>query len=189
MIALRWNSLRWRLPLLMAAVIIVVVGTFLGLAFREVQSSLLMAAGARAHGAADQLASLLAQSTQQRLLEIRTVASDGSVRDYLQHPTDDAKRMAQARLSKLTSPSPQILELWNRSHERAISLAASHRHESAAAGHVGAHDERHQQTADLPGVTLHGDGDGGGFQQSHGCVRAALGLSGRSASGAGFRHR
>src|SRR5258708_2028410 len=118
-----WNSLRWRLPLLMAAVIIVVAGTVLVLAFGEVRSSLLAAAGVRAQGAADQIATLLSQSTQQRLLELRAVANDGALREFLEQPSDDTKRTAEARLSKLSSPNPQVVELWNRSGQRVFSLA------------------------------------------------------------------
>jgi signal transduction histidine kinase len=118
-----WNSLRWRLPFLIAVVITVVAGTVLVLAFREVQSSLLTSAGLRARGAADQIASLLAQSTQQRLLELRTVANDGAVRAYLEHPSDDTRRAAEARLTKFTSPNPQVIDLWNLSRQRAFTLA------------------------------------------------------------------
>jgi PAS domain S-box-containing protein len=107
----------------MAAAIVVVVGTFLALAFREVQSTLLLAATARAHGAADQIASLLTQSTQQRLIELRTVADDGTVRAYLTSPTDELKPAAQARLATLSSPNPQVVELWDGAGRRVLSLA------------------------------------------------------------------
>ena len=118
-----WNSLRWRLPFLIAAVITVVAGTVLVLAFREVQSSLLAAAGVRARGAADQIATLLAQSTQQRFLELRTLANDGALAAFLEHPSDDTKRAAEARLSKLVSPNPQVIEVWNHARQRVFSLA------------------------------------------------------------------
>src|SRR5216683_2474341 len=117
------DSLRLRVPLFIAAVIIVVVGTFLGVAFREVEASLVEAAGARAQGAADQLAGLLAQSTQQRLGEFHKVAAHAAVRAYLQHPTDDAREAARTQLATLTNPNPQIIELWNRAGERVLSLA------------------------------------------------------------------
>ena len=117
------DSLRWRVPLFIAAVIIVVVGTFLGVAFREVEASLVEAAGARAQGAADQLAGLLAQSTQQRLNELHRVAAHAAVRAYLQHPTDDTREAARRQLATLTNPNPQIIELWNRAGERVLSLA------------------------------------------------------------------
>jgi signal transduction histidine kinase len=118
-----WNSLRWRLPFLIAVVITVVAGTVLVLAFREVQSSLLAAASARTRGAADQIATLLAQSTQQRFVELRTLANDGAVAAFLEHPSDDTKRAAEARLSKLVSPNPQVIEVWNHARQRVFSLA------------------------------------------------------------------
>jgi signal transduction histidine kinase len=118
-----WNSLRWRLPFLIAVVITVVAGTVLVLAFREVQSSLLAATGVRARGAADQIATLLAQSTQQRFLELRTLANDGALAAFLEQPSDDTKRAAEARLSKLTSPNPQVIEVWNHARQRVFSLA------------------------------------------------------------------
>ena len=43
------DSLRWRMPLVVEAVIVIVVGTFLGVAYREVRASLMQAAGVRAH--------------------------------------------------------------------------------------------------------------------------------------------
>lgn len=62
-------SLRWRLPLLIAGLIALVVGTFLAVAYREVQTDLGHAAAARAQTAADQVGGLFAQSSQQRLAE------------------------------------------------------------------------------------------------------------------------
>jgi PAS domain S-box-containing protein len=116
------DSLRWRLPLVIAAVIVVVVGTFLGVAFSEVQASLMQAAGVRAQGATNQLASLLAQSTQQRLGELRRAATHPVVRDYLQHPSEATRQAAQLHLAGLTSPNPQIIEVWTSGGEKVLSL-------------------------------------------------------------------
>jgi len=118
-----WDSLRWRAPVFIAAVIIVVVGTFLGVAFREVEASLTEAAGARAQWATDQVAGLLAQSTQQRLGELHRVAAHAAVRACLLHPTDDTREAARRQLATLTNPNPQIIELWNHAGERVLSLA------------------------------------------------------------------
>jgi PAS domain S-box-containing protein len=116
------DSLRWRLPLAIAAVIVVVVGLFLAVAFTEVRASLLQAAGVRAQGAASQLATLLAQSTQARLAELRQAANLAVVRDYLQHPNETTREAARLRLSGLTSPNAQIIELWTRAGEKVLSL-------------------------------------------------------------------
>src|SRR2546428_13308485 len=69
-----WHSLRLRLPLVISVFIAAVLTTFLLVAFRQVESALLQAGGARAQGAADQLATLLTQSTQQRLADIERAA-------------------------------------------------------------------------------------------------------------------
>jgi PAS domain S-box-containing protein len=123
--ALAWDSLRWRLPLLIAAVIVAVVSTFLGFAYREVEANLLETAGARARGAADQIAGLLAQSTQQRLNELQQAAAHAAVREYLLHPTEEGERAARARLSALKSPNPQMVDLWNAAGEKVLSVANS----------------------------------------------------------------
>src|SRR5437867_1723783 len=70
-----FRLLRVRLPLLITAVVITVLATFLGFAYRAVERVSVGATGDRAQGAADQLATLMAQSTQQRVTEIRRVAA------------------------------------------------------------------------------------------------------------------
>jgi signal transduction histidine kinase len=125
------DSLRWRLPLVIAAVIVVVVGTFLGSAYREVKASLLQAAGVRAQGAANQLASLLAQSTQQRLGELRRIATHASLRDYLEHPGETTRQAARLHLSGLKSPNPQVIELWTRAGDKVLTLPTPPDAESA----------------------------------------------------------
>src|SRR2546426_11809002 len=74
-----WHSLRLRLPLVISVFIAAVLTTFLLVAFRQVESALLQAGGARAQGAADQLATLLTQSTQQRLADIERAARSSAV--------------------------------------------------------------------------------------------------------------
>ena len=117
------DSLRWRLPLFIAAIIVVVVGVFLGFAFREVRTNLMAAACARAQGASTQLASLLAQSTQQRLGELRRAATHPAVRNYLQHPDETTRHAARFQLSELKSPNPQIIELWTSAGQKVLSLS------------------------------------------------------------------
>jgi PAS domain S-box-containing protein len=116
------ESLRWRVPIVIAAVIVVVVGTFLAVAYREVRTSLMQATEIRAQGAASQLASLLAQSAQQRLGELRQAATDVAVRGYLQSPDDVTRQAAQVQLSGLKSSNPQIIELWTNAGEKVLSL-------------------------------------------------------------------
>src|SRR3989442_15365726 len=65
------HSLRWRLPLLISALITAVLATFLWVAYRGVERTLIDSAGVRAQGVADQLGSLMAQSAQQRRNEVQ----------------------------------------------------------------------------------------------------------------------
>ena len=78
-----WHSLRLRLPLLISVLIGVVVIALLWVAYREVESVLRQSGGARTQVAANQLASLLAQSAQQRLTERARAARDPLVRPAL----------------------------------------------------------------------------------------------------------
>src|SRR5437667_3509819 len=108
-------SLRWRLPLLISSLIVVVLATFLWAAYREVERNLTLAAGARALGAADQLALLMAQSTQQRLAEVRRAANLPVVRRCLERPSDESCATARASLSSLAGTGQGVVDLWSRS--------------------------------------------------------------------------
>jgi PAS domain S-box-containing protein len=117
------QSLRVRLPLLICSLIVGVLVAFLWIANREVETVLLQAAEARAQAAADQLASLLAQSAQQRIVELRRVAMSPEVRRALQERSDEDLKAAREKLAMLTSPSPQIVELWGAGAEPVLTLA------------------------------------------------------------------
>jgi signal transduction histidine kinase len=110
------------MPLVIEAVIVIVVGTFLGVAYREVRASLMQAAGVRAQGTANQLASITAQSTQQRYIELRHTAAHAALREYIQHPGATTRQAAQLHLTGLASPNPQIVELWTSAGEKVLSL-------------------------------------------------------------------
>jgi PAS domain S-box-containing protein len=117
-----WRSLRLRLPLVMSAFIAAVLTTFLWVAYRQVEGALLKAGAARAQGAADQLATLLMQSTQQRISEIERAARSSSVRGYLQHPNETTAADARQRLTTLTTPGQQAVEVWDAGGTRVLSV-------------------------------------------------------------------
>lgn len=116
------DSLKWRLPLAIAAVVVVMVGTFLAVAFREVRGTLVQAAGARADGAASRLAILLALSTQQRLEEVKQAAAHDAVRACLQQPDDTTREAARQHLRKLPSTGAQRIELWTATGQQVLLL-------------------------------------------------------------------
>src|SRR5437867_12348170 len=97
------QSLRLRLPLVMSVLIAVVLTGFLWVAFRQVESAFLEAGGARAQGAADQLANLLTVQTRQRLGDIERAARSTAVEAYLRHPDGNTEAAARQRLAALTT--------------------------------------------------------------------------------------
>jgi signal transduction histidine kinase len=118
-------SLRWRLPLVMAASMGFVIAAFVAVAYREVRANLLQAAGIRAQATADQLAGLFAQSTQQRLNELQKFASHARMRQLFDRPDSEARDAARAHLGQVRSPGPQILEVWNTAGECLLTVANS----------------------------------------------------------------
>jgi signal transduction histidine kinase len=117
------NSLRWRLPLLIAGLIALVVATFLAVAYREVQADLRHAAAARAVAAANQVGGLFGQSSQQRLSEFRRLASDPVLLRFLDEPNGPLREAARDRLAKFPNTAAQVIELWNDAGVRLLTVA------------------------------------------------------------------
>jgi PAS domain S-box-containing protein len=115
--------LRVRLPLLLGGLILFVLAVFLGVAYYEVERTLVHAGGARAQAAADQLANLLAQSAQQRLVDVRGAAGADAVRHVLQQPTDLTRAAAQQRLIPLAAAGQPPVELWDVGGNRLLEVA------------------------------------------------------------------
>jgi PAS domain S-box-containing protein len=116
-------SLRARLPLLIAGLIMLAVAIFLGVAYYEVEQTLVRAGGARAQAAADQLANLLAQSAQQRLTDVRGAAGADAVRRLFQHQTNDARAAALQRLTTLATAGQAPVDLWDVAGNRLLEVA------------------------------------------------------------------
>ncbi len=115
------QSLRLRLPLVIAALIVAVLATFLWFAFREVEAALIRAGATRAQAAADQLANLFERSNQLSSQQLVELARDPNVRRCLQDaaPACDAVR---ARFSKLPTPGPRRFGLWDASGVRVLDV-------------------------------------------------------------------
>jgi PAS domain S-box-containing protein len=143
-----WYSLRFRLPLLTSLLIAGVLTTFLAVAYIQVERSLLQVGNARAQAASDQLATLLAQSAQQRLTDLQRAANNAAVRNYLRDPASDATD-ARQRLSSLATAGQPAVELWTAAGERVLSVAGR----PAAAGAVPAAQVPALTAPLLPGIS------------------------------------
>ena len=117
------HSLHWRLPILVCALIVSVVITFLWVADVEVERVLIANGSERARIAADELASLVGPATRQRFSTIRRVADDPDIRRYLLDPTDAGRQAAERELQLLVAPGSQVLELWDANGRRLLAFA------------------------------------------------------------------
>src|SRR6185437_3254154 len=91
--------------------------------YRQVDAQLLESGHVRARAAAEQLASLLAQSTQQQLNELKKVAQDEAIRAYLAAPSAALAPAARARLGTLARPGQPPIELWSAAGVRLLDGA------------------------------------------------------------------
>ena len=98
-------SLRWRLPVVMAASTGLVIAAVVAVGYREVKANLIQAAGIRAQATADQLAGLFVQMTQQRMNELQRIANHPSLRQLFEHPDNDTRDAARAHLGQIRSPA------------------------------------------------------------------------------------
>src|SRR5260221_9059674 len=116
------QSLRLRLPLLITALLVVVVSTFLWVTYREVEATLVRAGGGRATRAAGQVANLIERASQAAMETLRGAAGEPAVRQYLQHPTDDTRDAARTRLAPLATAAVLGIELWSAAGSRLLDL-------------------------------------------------------------------
>jgi PAS domain S-box-containing protein len=79
----RTSSLRWRLPVLILALLASIGGAFTWTAYREMRHTLRLAGDERVRSAAAHLADLLAQSASGRIAESRRLGADAAVRRFV----------------------------------------------------------------------------------------------------------
>lgn len=79
----RMSSLRWRLPVLILALLASIGAAFTWTAYREMRNALRVAGDERVHNAAAQLGDLLGQSASARTAENRRLAADEAVRRFV----------------------------------------------------------------------------------------------------------
>jgi signal transduction histidine kinase len=121
--SIRNMSLERKLPLLVIAVLVATLATFVGLAYREVRHSAELAAGARIQTASRQLASLSALSVTQRAKLLHDIAETPAVRHAVAAPAvrldtttgASGHTEAYAALRRLVLPGDSTLaiELWS----------------------------------------------------------------------------
>jgi two-component system cell cycle sensor histidine kinase/response regulator CckA len=144
----RRHSLRWRLPVLVSVLVLTVLATFLWAAHREVERSLVQAAGERAQTSADQVAALLGLDFKERFAAVDRAATGPALRRFLQNPIADNRAPAEQHLRALGVIVRA--DLWSDGGERLLTIFG------AATADPGAVDRPMPATA---GMTIFGVGD------------------------------
>lgn len=116
-----YHSLRWRLPVLIVALIVLVLGAFAWTTYGQLRRTLVETGETRARGAADELAGLLAPASQQRSADLKRAAADPAVRDAILLKQTEHAEAFQA-LQPLSASGRQVIELWTREGARLMAI-------------------------------------------------------------------
>lgn len=126
-------SIKYRLPLMMAGLLIGMIAVYTLAAYRGVKESALEVGRERLRNVTRQLASLSQQSTAVLLGKTLTAANDPAIRAFLQSPSAITRSPALSILQQFNvaqDPSSLQIELWSGSH----SLVLTQPEGAAAAG-------------------------------------------------------
>ncbi|MGH7475295.1 MAG: ATP-binding protein [Longimicrobiales bacterium] len=126
------QSLRWRLPLFLCALVVLMLGTFLWATYRVVEDTLVRAGHERALTAADQIAGMLATSLRTRTAQDDRLRGDADLRAYLQDPTPAGREAARRVLTPLVEQPFRRVELWDAGGSLLLELATPGRPDSTA---------------------------------------------------------
>jgi C4-dicarboxylate-specific signal transduction histidine kinase len=102
-------SIRRRLPLLISALLLAVVGAFSWAAYRVVERALTIAATEQARGASARLATLLDESVRRMRADVRRVALDSAVQRYFERPDPATQAAARRALEQVKVANGQLV--------------------------------------------------------------------------------
>jgi signal transduction histidine kinase len=125
-------SIRRRLPLLISALLLAVVGAFSWAAYGVVEHALTIAATEQVHGASARLATLLDESARRMRADTRRVAADSAVQRYVERPDPATEGAARRTLERLQLGTPQLVGMELRDARGTLLIGTTPR--AAAAG-------------------------------------------------------
>src|SRR3989441_6627459 len=120
-------SIRQKLPLLICALLLAVMGSFSWAAYRGVRRAAIATASERLTSVSQQLAGLLRASASQRRKAADSTAAQAEIRAYLRAPNARSRVKALAALQPTGPQSQQVVEnaLWNPRGDRVLSTAVA----------------------------------------------------------------
>ena len=105
-------SLRLRLTVLIAALVVAVVGTLSWAAYSLVVRTLLTAGGERAQTAADQIAGFIEGPFGKARTDLGRLAAGAPLQQLATNPTPDAEEAARQYLNLIANSGPRRIEIW-----------------------------------------------------------------------------
>ena len=106
-----WHSLRWRLPILLALLIVSLLGIVVYGAYREMHASLDRMQGDRARRAADQIGTLLTDASSGSNRQLQRVVP--MVADWLRAPSPGTQSAAMTELMRLAPGPTRLIAVWD----------------------------------------------------------------------------
>ena len=106
----RRQSLRWRLPLLMSALVAVAVAVFLLFAYRTVEATLIREGARRAEGGAEEIAGRLSAGMAATGTQARRLEGNPHLKRFLSNPTPETREAA--RFALLPADAPPAFRRW-----------------------------------------------------------------------------
>ena len=110
----RWQSLRWRLPLIISVVTTAILAVLVFAARNEVESALVATSGERARAAASQVASIFENSLRGNVAQTRAAADAPAIRAYFTSPSPENLAAVTATVSG-KSANWKVVILWDTS--------------------------------------------------------------------------
>ncbi|HEX6965522.1 MAG TPA: ATP-binding protein [Gemmatimonadaceae bacterium] len=143
-----WQPIRRKLPLLISTLLVAVVVVMSGMAYRQLEATLLDAARDRVANGAQRLADVFTGSAWGQRVRAQRLASDPTIVRYLSRPTESARIAAEETLDgeRTTDQRVVAISLWTNHHGRTLvvgntvfadsgfSAADEVPHDSAAGG-------------------------------------------------------
>ena len=119
----RRDSLRWRLPVIISTMIVIVLGAFVWMTNRALEQTLLNVSGERAQVAAEQIATAMAQSLAKGTADINRIAASEAVRQYVSQPSEERAAALRTALQPLTAAGQPPVEIWNAQGDCVLQIA------------------------------------------------------------------
>jgi signal transduction histidine kinase len=122
----RRDSLRWRLPLMISVVVLIVLSTFLWTMTRALEQTLLRGAGDRAQAAAEEIATAMNQSMVKGVADLRRATSNDAVVQYFDAPSKESADRVKALLQPAAAPGQPPIELWDAQRGSVMQITPAH---------------------------------------------------------------